>query len=253
MIQVTGNGPNLVMIHGWGMHKGVWGDFAQILSETFTLHLVELPGHGEQDRTDCEFTLTQVVEELSMLLPRASFLGWSLGGLIAAKLALDYPENVDRLILISTNPSFVRTHEWENAQDPQVFEDFFKSLENDLPQTLHRFNRLQVAGSLKAKQTLNLLQAYQPELPAMNALRCGLRILSSENLSGNLCDIKTPTLVVGGSRDALVPVDAVRITARRIPGAELQVFDGAGHAPFLSHCEEMVNVVAQFLERKLAT
>ncbi|MFT5140594.1 MAG: pimeloyl-[acyl-carrier protein] methyl ester esterase [Lysobacterales bacterium] len=252
MIQVTGNGPNLVLVHGWGMHKGVWGDFSRRLSETFTLHLVELPGHGDEDRENCEFNLAQIAGKLSEQAPKASWLGWSLGGLIAAKVALEYPEYIDRLILLGTNPSFVKTNDWEHAQDPQVFEDFSASLEKDLAQTLARFNHLQVAGSLNARNTLRLLQANQPQLPAIEALRCGLKILSAQDLSKELQNIKTPSLVVGGSLDALVPIDAVRMTARRIPGAKLHVCDGAGHAPFLSHSQELFSVISQFLERRIA-
>jgi pimeloyl-[acyl-carrier protein] methyl ester esterase len=252
MITIQGDGPDLVMIHGWGMNNRVWGEFAERLAKRFTLHLVELPGHEEANQFDGEFTMENLVQELSKQLPKAACLGWSLGGLVAARLALNYPQKVESLILLSTNPSFVKNGEWQAAQDPEVFERFSEALESDIHDTLDLFNRLQVAGSAMSRQVLQLLQNSQSKLPTIECLRSGLNILRRENLSADLGDIKTPCLVIGGSEDRLVPIDAVRLCAGRIRGAKLHIFEGAGHAPFLSHTVEAESVVSNFLKSRLA-
>ena len=252
LICVLGKGPDLVMLHGWGMHKGIWGDFANRLAARFRLHLVDLPGHGEASRLDCSFSTSEFAKAVADHTPPAAWLGWSLGGQVAIRAALDRQEKVSQLVLLCTNPSFVTTNGWQFAQNLRVFEEFSNELEQDLPQTLDRFMRLQVTGSVNARQSLRQMQAAQLELPAIEALRSGLNILGSENLAGLLKDIRTPCQVIGGSEDRLVPIKAVRLSAELILGAEFHEFEGAGHVPFISHGEELAQLITEFIARKRA-
>jgi pimeloyl-[acyl-carrier protein] methyl ester esterase len=252
LIQVVGKGPDLVMLHGWGSHKGIWGTFAEQLSRRYRLHLVDLPGHGDSSRTDCRFSANGFARAVADNTPPAAWMGSSLGGLIVINAALDFPEKVRQMVLISTNPSFVIAPDWEYAQDPNVFDGFSKLLDTGVEKTLQYFSKLEVAGSANARTTLASLKSVQSKLPEAEALRCGLQILRTENLVDRLGRIKAPSLVIGGSQDRLVPIEAIRETARRIPGAILHTVDEAGHAPFVSHGDSLLEPVTEFLQRKKA-
>lgn len=94
-ISKMGQGPDLVLMHGWSMHSAVWHDLATSLAEKFTLHLVDLPGHGQSDWQQGDLDLENIIENLAEQVPEQAFyMGWSLGGLISIAFAKQYPLRV---------------------------------------------------------------------------------------------------------------------------------------------------------------
>jgi len=115
-IDVIGDGPDLVLIHGWSMHSGVWQGLLQLLSTKYRCHLVDLPGHGKTVWRENDFDLSQLLPSLSAQLPeKAVYLGWSLGGMIALAMANRYPNKVSKLIMLASTPSFVQQEGWPCA------------------------------------------------------------------------------------------------------------------------------------------
>jgi pimeloyl-ACP methyl ester carboxylesterase len=102
-IKKIGQGKDLVLIHGWGMHSGIWEPIIEKFSNQYTLHLVDIPGMGKSDSID-PYDLNHLVEAISQKLPSSfDILGWSLGGLIALKMSLIYPQKIDRMVLVGGN------------------------------------------------------------------------------------------------------------------------------------------------------
>ncbi|NIV36280.1 MAG: alpha/beta fold hydrolase, partial [Anaerolineae bacterium] len=98
-IDLRGNGPDLVMLHGWGLHGGLFGPVIEPLAERFRLHLVDLPGHGRSPMLEGKYTLERIAEAITGEVPAgAHWLGWSLGGRIALAAAAAGTA-VDKLIL----------------------------------------------------------------------------------------------------------------------------------------------------------
>ncbi|TAN74732.1 MAG: alpha/beta fold hydrolase, partial [Gallionella sp.] len=83
--------------------------------------------------------------------------------------------------------------------------------------------------------------------PDLAALQGGLEILRDCDLRGVLPEIKQRTLVIGGERDTLTPPQAAQYLAEHLPDAQLAIIKGAAHAPFLSHPEEFIKLVVDFL------
>lgn len=250
MLQTRGQGPDLVMLHGWGMNSGCWGSFADHLAKRFKLHLVELPGHGQTAQKDYSWDIQNLISKLLETLPGAAWLGWSLGGQVALQAALQQPTAISRLVLISTNPGFVATGDWESGMAPKAFADFSRLVELNPSQALTRFNGLQVAGSDHARTTLKYLREKCAEAPPAPAgLKAGLALLAGSGLITRLSDVHVPVLAIGGSADRLVPLEAVRKISQQVPGAEFMGIEGAGHAPFISHEAEVLRAVTGFLAR----
>ena len=136
-INSIGQGPDLVLVHGWSMHSGVWQPLVDLLGEHFRCHLVDLPGHGQSEWHEGDFELTRLLDNLSLALPQdAMWLGWSLGGMVALAMAQHYPDKVKKLILLASNPRFVQTDDWPCAMAAEVFNTFSASLADDQQQTL---------------------------------------------------------------------------------------------------------------------
>jgi pimeloyl-[acyl-carrier protein] methyl ester esterase len=254
MIQTRGQGPDLVMLHGWGMNSGCWGSFADRLATRFRLHLANLPGHGLSMPANQAWDVQALISELLEKLPGAAWLGWSLGGQLALQAALQRPPAISHLVLISTNPCFVANRDWDCGMDPNAFANFSRLVELNPSQALIRFNGLQVAGSDHARSTLKILREKCAEAPPAPAgLKAGLEVLGDPGLALRLGDVRVPVLAIGGSADRLVPLEAVLKTSQNVPGAAFAAIEGAGHAPFISHEAEVLSAVSGFLTRGQAT
>lgn len=252
-MESIGQGPDLVMLHGWGLNAGVWGEAAEALAENYRLHLVDLPGHGRSS-LDAPFTLQNAIQQVSEHLPeKAILLGWSLGGMIATGVALRHPERVQKLILVASNAQFVQSDNWTTAMQPAVLAGFAGSLQKDYQATVQRFLLLQAKGGDNAKETVRLLRqrlAEQGEADPQ-ALADGLEILRTASWLVYLSELQLPTLMLNGRLDALVPKGAGEAMLAHLPQGQLKVFEHAAHAPFVSHPAEFVAAVRQFIEAEV--
>jgi pimeloyl-[acyl-carrier protein] methyl ester esterase len=255
-IQTTGEGPDLVMLHGWGMHAGVWQMVSATLASSFRVHTVDLPGHGQSREHEVAARLDHWVERVAKsVIPRLSgpacWLGWSLGGMVALQLAHDYPERVKRLILVAASLRFCQADDWPDAVAAEVLQGFATNLRQDHHGTLQRFLALQVTGDSRARQTLKELKQCileQPE-PEADALETGLEILSTADLRPLASQLEHPVFLIGGEKDRLVSPSALHNVAALLPQCQLEVIPDAGHAPFISQPESFVNLVKAYCEQ----
>jgi pimeloyl-[acyl-carrier protein] methyl ester esterase len=249
-IETTGTGPNLVLLHGWGMHGAVWQPVIKRLSRHFTLHLVDLPGMGLSRPTE-PYHLHILADKIAEMLPaNADIVGWSLGGLVAMRIALDKPDLVRRLVLMSTTPCFVNKSDWDAGISPEVFSRFADNVDADYHNTMTQFLTLQCMGAKDARATVKLLRKKFSErpVPTSQTLRRALNILLETDLREEVDRLRKPTLLIHGDRDTLAPVQAAHWMMKNLPMGYLRVMSGASHAPFLSHHEQFAEALIQFLE-----
>ncbi|MFO7563135.1 MAG: pimeloyl-ACP methyl ester esterase BioH [Enhygromyxa sp.] len=245
--ETFGSGPDVVLVHGWGLHGGIWAPVAERLARSCRVTLVDLPGHGRSpalsaesevsEGTDVDAVAGTVAGDVSEAVPAgAVWVGWSLGGMVALAAA-SRNACVGRLVLVGTNPHFVADAGWPGMA-PELLAGFAEALAADYQTTLSRFLALQTRGAEGARETLRELRdrVFSRGEPDPRALKAGLRILAEADLRARLAGIALPALVIHGARDTLVPVEVAVRTAKQL-GAELAVIEGAGHAPFLSHSE----------------
>lgn len=268
-VDCYGEGEPLLFIHGWGMHGGMWGTVLEMLAQRYRVLAVDLPGHGfssvsgkwEAGSEECAephtHRLPLAADCLDFIVDRlaAQFAGplavcgWSLGGQVALRWAMRYPEQLNRLVLVSSTPCFVQRDDWCCAMAADTLAGFSAALQQDYALTLRRFLALQVRGSEQERELLLSLRrslASRSE-PDREVLQSGLAILRDCDLRAGLPDILQKSLVIAGARDTLTPLPASQYMARHLPYARLAAIEGAAHAPFLSHPEEFVNHVVDFL------
>lgn len=265
-----GSGAPLLFIHGWGMHGGMWGEVLPRLAERYRVMAVDLPGHGysaenskrevvssERDTALDTHNLLLATDYLDLIVDQLSaqftepmaVCGWSLGGQIALRWAMRYPEQVSRLVLVSSTPCFVQQTGWSCAMAADTLAAFSAALQQDRLTTLRRFLALQARGSERERELLvglrRLLQSRrEPDLAAMQS---GLDMLRDIDLRADLPKISQPALVIAGDRDTLTPLSASQYMATKLPVARMAAIEGAAHASFSSHPGLFVKHVTDFL------
>jgi len=245
---VRGQGPDLVLLHGWAMHAGIFSPLAARLERDFTLHLVDLPGHGRSAGAGLELQLASAAAAVAAVVPaRALWLGWSLGGLVAMQQAATHPGTVRGLVMLAASPRFVRADDWTAGMDPAVFRNFASELGRDYRGTLDRFLMLEAQGSDHVREELKLLRAevFAHGEPSAEVLCDGLALLEQSDLRAALPALPMPSLWVAGRRDRLVSPVAMRAAADAAHGRFVQVESG-GHAPFLTHAAEVADALVAF-------
>lgn len=237
--------PPLVLVHGWGLNCGAFVRLAERLQSSHRLYLVDLPGHGTNAVVEPGTTLADWAAAVRRVVPApADWLGWSLGGSVALRAALDAPAAVRRLTLVSSTPRFLVADDWPHAQQPAALQRVADGLRTDYARTVRDFLALQALGDEHARATVRHLSealAARPA-PAALALTRGLDLLRDTDLRGEVPALRPPLTVIMGRMDRLTPPAAGEWLARHAPHGHCVVMAKAAHAPFISHPDEFVAV-----------
>ena len=248
-VELRGEGPALVLLHGWGLNSAVWAPLLPRLETQFRLALVDLPGHGGSRAVPAPPSLAGWAEAVAEVAPpESAWLGWSLGGHVAMAAALAGHE-MQSLVLVATTPRFVAAADWPCGVPEEVLAGFANALARDHAKTVRDFLSLQLRGDARATtllRTLRTLLATSP-IPEPMALATGLDILARTDLRRQLPALALPALVLAGERDRLTPAQAGQRLAAALPHGRFHAFPGAAHAPFLTHEEDFVAAVAAFM------
>ena len=241
-----GEGRPIVLLHGWGMNAGVWMPILPQLAAGWQVILVELPGHGESEAVDGDID-DWAAAVLDMIPNGAVWLGWSLGAIVTLAAATQAPERIRALILAGGTPRFTQTPGWECGMRPDLLKSFAGELFSSPERTMLRFLGLQVRGAENERETLKQLKSAVSQRPQAGtaALRSGLDLLLQTDLRARLPDLRVPSLWLYGEKDTLVSAATAQYVRQLQPEARTQVITGAGHAPFLSHPAQCLQVLKE--------
>ena len=240
-VDIRGEGPDLILLHGWAMHGGVWGSFVERLAGFARVHVVDLPGHGYSAPV-APYTLSALADAVAEHVPDdAVWTGWSLGGAVATQAVLNHRTHARGLALIASSPCFRQRDDWPHAMPAKVLGQFAAQLDIDTPGTVQRFLALQAMGSPTARAQVQDLRAAlmaRPQ-PTSETLHRGLDLLDQVDLRADLPTLRLPIELIYGDRDTLVPIAAAQWLADVLPHAQLTRFTQSAHAPFLTHPDEV--------------
>ena len=241
-----GSGPDLALVHGWGLGPGVWNDLAETLAADCRVHLVNLPGYAGTPDDGEDFAAT--ADALAAALPAGTICcGWSLGGMLALAAAARHPGRFGGLALVGSTTRFVQDDGWPAAQPPELLDTFRRAIAGDARSTLTRFVMLFNQGDTRGRAVARALTPLLADgLPATATLLRGLGWLADADLRDLLAGLRLPTLLLHGDQDPLMPYAAAEALAARIPGARLEGFAGCAHAPFISAPERFADLLRRF-------
>lgn len=247
-----GEGPDLVFIHGWRAHKGLWDDWAKQYFAGYRITLIDLPGHGESAAirvSDTEL-LDAWQDAILQSIPTISIvLGWSLGGLLAQRIALQHPERISALILLASSPCFVQRDDWQPALQKPMISQYLIEVGNNAAALFKSFFMLQSLGSPHPKSVykkmVSMLSVMSTDIMSM---RQGLLLLESVDLRQEIKHLQQPTLWVLCEQDALVPIALATELRQLQPNAQIGIVPNCGHLPFMVCPEPSAKIVLSFLE-----
>ena len=252
-VEAAGDGPPLVLLHGFAMHSGVWGPLVASLAARFRVHAVDLPGHGRSAPIapyTLEAAMSTVANHFSGEDARLTVVGWSLGGTIALAWAHADPARIARLVLVATTPCFLSRPDWPHGIDADTLAKFGDELAVSYRLTLQRFLSLQLRGTRAGRATLAQMRRtlFERGEPRPETVAAALTLLRDADLRAQAPAIAAPALVVAGDRDVLTPHAAAAWLAEAMPHARLATMAGAAHVPFLSHPDAFGAALEPFLD-----
>ena len=239
--------PTLLLLHGWGMNHAVWRDLLPRLQGEWRCLAPDLPGHGLRAGEPFPALDALADEMLSRLPPGGgTVLGWSLGGLVALRMAERDPGRVRRLLLVASSPRFVQAPDWPHALAPEVLQAFADGFVQDPLATLRRFLALQTRGArLDRTQFHALRDAVLALPPSEEALAAGLALLRDTDLRPVVQRLQRPPAWLLGGEDRIVPAAVARDLMRLRPDLDLEVWTRCAHLPFIEEADGFVDWLRQ--------
>ncbi|MFT5033784.1 MAG: malonyl-CoA O-methyltransferase [Bacteroidia bacterium] len=238
-----GDAKELVLLHGWGASSECWRSALPLLRRHFNVTLIDLPGHGNSE--GAADSPEDFIADLLPLLPvKALYLGWSLGAMLATRLAAEQPARVEALMSVAANASFVERAGWPQAMARPEYEDFCARFESNPAKALRRFELLQWQGDIGAPS-----RTHQPALMQRDSQGRMLRWLDEIDNRAAIGRISCPLLSVFGEHDTLVPLACAESISVLNAKIEINIIVGAAHIPFLSQGEGFWLPVLDFCRR----
>lgn len=241
--------PDLVLIHGWGLGPMAWHTALPALEARFTVTSLALPGYGGTP-PPCPYpSFEDTAARLAQSIPPGAYVcGWSLGALLALQIATLNAQRLSGLILVGATASFVQRADWPAAQAPALLDTFCDAVDQDAAGTLQRFAALINQGDTQARAIGRALnRQLQTTAPADDrTLLAGLGWLRDVDLREKIATIETPTLLIHGAHDPLMPLAAGRWLTDHLCNAQLSVMPDAAHAPFLNDPETFAKLIGDY-------
>jgi pimeloyl-ACP methyl ester carboxylesterase len=258
--QGPADAPVLIMVHGFAASLHTWEPWAERLSDTYRVITIDLPGHGlTRTPEDYEASTQGFVAAIDAFadakgIERFTLVGNSMGGAAAWNYALTHPERLDGLVLVNAagwQPE--RVDESEREGPPPIIFSLIRApligpLVRNLDMRPLTRQGLRSAFIDRSKIDEAMIDRYVELSRGPGHREILLNIEQNGAPPERMAEIATPTLVMHGAFDNLIPVSAGRYYAETIPGAELVVFDNVGHVPM----EEIPDASAAALEAFLA-
>lgn len=244
----SGSGPPLLMMMGMGGTMLTWGEpFLEALRRDFELIVYDHRGVGASTRLDGPITIAQLAQDAAGLLDELGFdtahvLGISMGGMAAQELVLARPELVGTLALGCTycgGPG--ARHMPRDVAERLVQARQSGGRERALRASWEANVSAQFAADEQAWS--RFLDIGMQRTASLAVIEAQSAAIMAHDTSGRLGEIDTPTLVLHGSDDQVLPVQNGQTVARLIPGAQLEIFDGVGHLFFWERVQRSAELV----------
>jgi len=255
---VGGSGPAVLLIHGIGEFLEAWWQNIGPLSKHYQVYAMDLPGHGLSDKPSVDYDINFAIEfasgfEQALGIGCASLIGHSLGGMIAMTFAIKFPEKVDKLVLVDSGGLTDKV--------PLLYRLCCLPLLGELvimptikPFVKHRMKKAFYNPDLVTEEMVDKDYQFMKMPGAKRAMlsmvRNGVSLKGPNDgvvILDKLHQIKSPTLLIHGAQDKVIPVEQALNACKSIPNARLKVIEECGHCPYIEKASEFNEAVIEFL------
>lgn len=251
-------GEVLVLINGFGSKLKGWHYQIEFFKEVMKVVTMDNRGVGKSSRPNYPYTMDMYVDDINNLLTfleikeKIHLCGISMGGMIVQHYALKYPEKLKSLILCATTEKlgkgFYKMIDGLKKMESLPVE---KRIINLLPFLVSRsFQR-------KVKEDKDLLDKIKYDMFPIAHQNNPPRIIDYENQAHSiqkhdtkeeLNSIKVPTLILGASKDRLIPLNHQKSLHKKIPNSKFEIIEGAGHAFMMEEPEKVNQIIWEFIK-----
>lgn len=238
---------NLLLMPGWGATCKVWESIIPVLSDGCQINCLQPTW---SNMSDIKGSLSQLDNYISNVAASintpTNLVAWSMGGLLAIRLATRFPQLVEKICFVSSVPKFVAEDNQNTGIDYQWFNQFLTQYQSHPMATLKGFQTLQVKNDSAARHCLRvLINACDFENYDLTECRLGLTLLK-EDLSEEFNALQCRTCFIHGDEDAVVSLKSVEHAAY-ISNSPLSIISGAGHAPHVSQPDAVARIIKSYL------
>lgn len=256
-----GDGPPVVLIHGWPLSADSWDDLAVVLAQAgHRVIAYDRRGFGRSSQPWSGYDYDTLADDLAAVITQTGVQGATLvafsmgGGEVARYMRRHDGRAVAKVVLVaSVLPCMGKSVGHPEGVDPAVFERMIDELKDDRARYLQGyFKSFFGVGLLTSPVSDAMLQwAWTMAMQAglQPTLEC-VRAFAATDFRADLASFRVPTLLIHGTADAIVPIDASsRLAVRQITGAVLVELDGAPHGLFATHKDRLAAELVAFLSR----
>lgn len=249
--------PNLILLHGFmGSGKG-FEYLIEALCSFCNPITVDLLGHGQTGGAEspARFAVDQQVEDLNKLIPQLSdalpyLYGYSMGGRLALRFAIEHPVAIRGLILESTNYGLENEHDIRKRK--QLDEKRARAIENNFKSFLKEWQQLplfRTENSLSEEKLhpYRAIQNQQKATQMAHSLR-GFGTAEMHSVKNELAGLEIPVLLLAGEAD-LKYVKIARQMHQQLPTSDLSIIPKAGHRIHIEHPRNLVNSIKSFINQ----
>lgn len=235
---VTGSGKSVILLHGWGGQAASFKPLFDYLAQSFKVYAPDLPGFGQSSLPPVPWGVNEYTHFINgffkkLEIARSYVIAHSFGGRVGLMLAANFPERVEKLVLIDS----------AGIRPKRTIKYYLRI---GLAKMVKRVFFTRFFGE-KVKDALFTLMGSEDYRKA-GKMRGTLVKVVNEDLKYLLPKVKAPTLIVWGEKDKVVPVWHAKIMEREIEGAILVILKDAGHFSYLDNFPQFCGVVSNFLE-----
>lgn len=244
-------GVPLVLLHGLSDSAVSMRPLMERLPKGVRAIAITQRGHGDSSKPAGPYTTDAFVADAVAAMDklgvrRAVIFGHSMGSVVAQRLAMKHPERVAGLVLEGAFPGLK-----DNPAVEAFYREDIAGLQDPIDPAFARGFQESTLARPAPREFLDLVTAESCKLPAP-AWKAILHDLMADDLGSGLADVRAPTLLLWGDRDAFVGrADQGRLLAG-IRGSELTVFEGVGHAPHWEEPARAAELIAVFIQRHVA-
>ena len=263
--RVAGSGPALLLIHGVGCNSKSWEPVHAKLAQRFTVIAPDLLGHGESDKPHADYSLPAFANGMRDLLAvlgidRVTVVGHSFGGGVAMQFAYQYPELVERIVLVNAGGvSKDVSLALRLAAMPMGAEALAMLRAPGVMPAIRGFGRAvgAVLGSTRlgrdVTDVVEMLEGFQDPAGLAAFARTLRSVVDASGQYVTMLDRSylvqsVPVQIIWGEDDLIIPVDHAHTAHAAIPGSRMEIFEDSGHMPFHDHPDRFVEVVERFID-----
>ncbi|BCI89466.1 alpha/beta fold hydrolase [Mycobacterium persicum] len=263
--RIAGSGPAILLVHGIGDNSTTWTGIHAKLAQRFTVIAPDLLGHGKSDKPRADYSVAAYANGMRDLLSvldieRVTVIGHSLGGGVAMQFAYQFPQLVDRLILVGaggvTKDVNVVFRLASLPMGAEALALLRLPMVRPTVQVVGRVLGLAIGSTAIGRDLPNVLRILDdlPEPTASSAFTRTLRAVV--DWRGQIVTMldrcyltqAIPVQIIWGSRDVVVPVRHARLAHAAMPGSHLEIFEGSGHFPFHDDPARFIDTVQRFID-----